>query len=135
MEKTGTKKTKEKQQTKRSPEESRIFQEHKKGIAEFITDKEYKPLKFREMAALLQVPKEEKEELRQVLKELMEEGVIIQDAQSRYKGVSADTLIGIFSGGYFYTGSCCKRSLARRSGTGRMLGTDGIATSDRKSAP
>ena len=98
MEKTGTKKTKEKQQTERSPEESRIFQEHKKGIAEFITDKEYKPLKFREMAALLQVPKEEKEELRQVLKELMEEGVIIQDAQSRYKGVSADTLIGIFSG-------------------------------------
>ncbi len=59
MEKTGTKKTKEKQQTERSPEESRIFQEHKKGIAEFITDKEYKPLKFREMASLLQVPNEE----------------------------------------------------------------------------
>lgn len=79
-------------------EEERIFKEHKEGIAEFICGKDYKPLKFRELAMLLQVPREEKEDLRRILQELVQEGVITQDMQGRYKKIAEDALIGIFSG-------------------------------------
>ena len=47
--------------------------ERKEKILEFIKDKEYVPMKLKEMAQVLMVPKEEQEELQVILDELEKE--------------------------------------------------------------
>ena len=47
--------------------------ERKEKILEFIKDKEYEPMKLKEMAQVLMVPKEEQEELQVILDELEKE--------------------------------------------------------------
>lgn len=75
-----------------------LHEERKESIAAYIGSKEYKPLKFREMAGLLQVPKEDREEFRLILEELLRDGRIILDQQGRYKKISDNILVGVFSG-------------------------------------
>lgn len=75
---------------------SEIFEKRKKLIYEFICDEFYVPMKFRELAILLQVPKEAKGELREVLDELEREGKIRVTQKGKYVKGEARTLKGIF---------------------------------------
>ena len=74
------------------------LEEKKKMVLEFIYDKKYRPLKFKEMALLMQVPAKEKKDLRLVLESLMDEGKIIIDVKGKIKASSANTVTGKFSG-------------------------------------
>ncbi|QHQ62726.1 ribonuclease R [Anaerocolumna sedimenticola] len=75
-----------------------ILDEKKKILLDFINSKEYHPLKFKEIANILQVPRDEKQDLREVLTSLQADGKIDQDTQGRYKLADANTKTGVFSG-------------------------------------
>jgi ribonuclease R len=49
---------------------NKTFEKRKKIIYDFICDDMYVPMKFKEMAMVLQVNKEQRDELRQVLESL-----------------------------------------------------------------
>ncbi len=73
--------------------------EDKKAIIfDYISSKEYKPIKFKEMVGILQVPRNEKDDLRQVLDSLESEGKIMVDEKGKINPLSADLLVGTFSG-------------------------------------
>lgn len=73
--------------------------EEKKAIVyDYIKSKEYRPLKFKEMAGFLQVPRNEKDDLRQVLESLMGDGKIMTDVKGKIKLMSGDAMVGVFMG-------------------------------------
>lgn len=51
-----------------------IYEVRKKIVLEFISDKNYRPMKLKEMCTMLGVPRREREELKQVLDQLISEG-------------------------------------------------------------
>ena len=51
-----------------------LFEKRKKIIYEFICDEFYVPMKLKELSMLLQVPKDQKEELKAVMDSLEKEG-------------------------------------------------------------
>lgn len=61
-----------------------LIEEKKELLYQIISDKKYKPLKLKEFAALLGVPKEEKEFLKEVFDQLIHDGKIILDEKNRY---------------------------------------------------
>ena len=66
-------------------------------LEKMISEEEYEPLKFKELANVLQVSKEKRQELREVLDQLISQGKIIVDSQSRY-GLPGDNIkVGTFS--------------------------------------
>lgn len=75
-----------------------LLEEKKKLVYEYICSKEYKPIKFKEMANLLQVPRNEKEDFRTVLESLVSEGRITIDVKGKFKVADANRKIGVFSG-------------------------------------
>lgn len=75
---------------------SNNFEKRKKLIYEFICDEFYVPMKFKELSMLLQVPKEERGELRQILDELEREGKVRVTQKGKYMKGEARTLRGIF---------------------------------------
>ena len=52
------------------------FEKRKKVIYGFICDDLYVPMKIKEIAVILQIPKEQRQELKEVLDALVEEGKI-----------------------------------------------------------
>lgn len=74
----------------------KTFEKRKKVIYDLICDDLYVPMKPKELAMLLQVPKEEREELRQVLDALEQDGKIYLSKKGKYcKGV-AKRIIGTY---------------------------------------
>ncbi|MBO4281408.1 MAG: ribonuclease R [Lachnospiraceae bacterium] len=67
-------------------------------IAELIKDPKLKPMKFRELAGFLQVPKEERSELSEILYALIREGKVAVDREGRYVCDRSVTLSGEFFG-------------------------------------
>lgn len=67
-------------------------------LIEMIKDPDYRPLKFKEFVDVLQVPREEKHELRDLLNELISEGKIVCDSKGRFKLLGAGVLVGTYSG-------------------------------------
>ena len=61
----------------------KTFEKRKKMIYDFISDDLYTPMKFKERAILLQVPKEEKDELRQVLGMLEGTRIVVVNRKKR----------------------------------------------------
>lgn len=61
------------------------LKKRKKLLLELISSKEYRPMKAKEMASLLQLSKGQKKELQEVLDALMEEGKISASKQGRYR--------------------------------------------------
>lgn len=57
------------------------YMERKKKILQVISDKHYKPLKQKELAFLLQVQPEDREEFREILAELVREGKVLLTKQ------------------------------------------------------
>ena len=74
------------------------LEEKKKLVLDFVSDKKYRPLKFKEMALLMQVPSKQKKDLRLVLESLMEDGKIAIDVKGKIKLQAANVVTGKFSG-------------------------------------
>ena len=70
----------------------------KELIYNYITSKEYRPLKFKEFVSLMQVPRAEKGDLREVLNALIADGKIVIDQNGKYKNAGEGLLKGRFSG-------------------------------------
>lgn len=73
-----------------------IDERKKEMVLAFLKDRSYRPMRFREMAGLLQVPKEERGELNEILDRLIHEEKIAVDLEGRYIPVSATVAVGIF---------------------------------------
>jgi ribonuclease R len=78
--------------------ENEIFDVKKAMLEELFTSKEYKPMRFKDLVALMQVPRASKYELKAVLDQLISGGKIIIDAQGLYKTPGDDMKVGMFSG-------------------------------------
>lgn len=77
-------------------EKEEQFEKRKKVIYDMICDKQYQPMKIKEMAILLQVPKENRQDLKAVLDALMAEGRIEVTAKGKYRKASVKFLQGRF---------------------------------------
>ncbi len=71
--------------------------ERKKKILEFIKDKEYVPMKAKEMAQILMVPKNEVDELKRILEELEEEYKIRKNRKNKYILMDEKYIEGIYN--------------------------------------
>jgi len=78
--------------------EKEILNNKKELLLQVITDKSYRPMKFRELASLLQVPKDERDDLKIVMDSLISDGKIMLDGNGRYKETNGNIKTGIFSG-------------------------------------
>ena len=82
----------------------RIFEQNekerqrKKLICELVAEDMYVPMKEKELAAFMQVPREEKEEFRRILQALVAEGRLQVTAQGRYGKPDDNRLVGIYTG-------------------------------------
>lgn len=75
-----------------------LFDEKKRIMLDFINSDSYEPMKFKEISIFLQVPRNEKQDLRDILDALQAEGKIEQDTKGKYKMADANTKVGVFSG-------------------------------------
>lgn len=74
-----------------------ILQERKKMIYEFICDELYVPMKAKEMAMVLGVPKNQRQELLAVLDALIAEGKIEVSSRGKYTKSEGKFLTGVFT--------------------------------------
>lgn len=74
------------------------LEEKKELVYAYITSKDYSPIKFKEMSGILQVPRTERDDLRQVLDSLCQDGRIRVDERGKIKAANADQITGIFQG-------------------------------------
>ncbi|MBR1390395.1 MAG: ribonuclease R [Lachnospiraceae bacterium] len=72
--------------------------EQKEKIYHFICDELYVPMKAKEMAMILQVPKEQREQLRRILDELVAEGRIELTRKGKYVKSTGTFLTGVYTG-------------------------------------
>ncbi len=68
----------------------------KKVICDLVHDPIYVPMKEKELAAFLQVAKEEKEEFRSILRELLSEGKLMLTVKGKYQKSNGKVLTGTF---------------------------------------
>ncbi len=78
--------------------ENIIDQARKTMMEEFFASDEYKPMRFKDILAILQVPKDEKNDLKVLLDVLISEGKIVLDGKGRYNQPGDNVKIGTFSG-------------------------------------
>lgn len=71
-------------------------EKRKKIICDLLADKLYVPMKEKELSAFLQVAKEDKEEFKAVLEELLAEGKIFMTPKGKYKKGNGSVLTGTF---------------------------------------
>lgn len=72
------------------------FEKRKKVIYDFICDDFYVPMKIKEIAVLLQIPREQREELKEVLDALEAEGKIHVSKKGKYAKGHGERLTGTF---------------------------------------
>lgn len=77
--------------------DQKILQERKKTIYEFICDDLYIPMKAKEMAMVLGVPKDRRQELMEVLDALVADGKIEVSSRGKYAKSEGKFLTGVFS--------------------------------------
>lgn len=75
-----------------------IYEARKQIILDFMNDRQYRPMKLKEMCNILGVPRREREELKLVLDQLISEHEIDIDTKGRYKIANPEVLIGNFIG-------------------------------------
>lgn len=74
----------------------KAVEKKKKVVYDLICDDLYTPMKFKELAILLQVPKEQRDELREVLEDLEREGKIYLSKRGKYVKGETKRLAGIY---------------------------------------
>ena len=72
------------------------FEKRKKVIFDFISDDLYVPMKIKEIAVVLQIPREQRRELKEILDALVEEGKISLSKRGKYSKGHAVHLKGTF---------------------------------------
>lgn len=77
-------------------ESNKSLEERKKVIYDLVRDPIYVPMKEKELAMFLQVAKEEREELRTVLRELLAEGKLMLTGGGKYMKSNGHLLTGTF---------------------------------------
>ncbi len=75
-----------------------ILEEKKEMIYNYMISKEYRPIKIKEMASMLQVPRKEKADFHEVIDSLIADGKIMIDNRGFLKPTSDKLKVGIFSG-------------------------------------
>ena len=73
------------------------FEKRKKVIYEFICDEFYVPMKLKELAILLQVPKDQRNEHKKVLDSLEAEGKVHVSSKGKYSKGESKRLVGTFT--------------------------------------
>lgn len=73
-----------------------LFEQRKKMIYDFICDELYVPMKAKDMAVLLNVSKEERQELHHVLEALMAEGKVELSSNGKYSKGQNPSITGVF---------------------------------------
>ena len=76
--------------------DDRIFESRKQILLDLMNDKQYVPMKIKELAVILQVSREERPQLEQVLAALLEEGKIEINKRGKYKIAEETTVTGTF---------------------------------------
>ena len=74
-----------------------IFEQRKQVIYDFICDEFYVPMKLKELAILLQVPKEQRNELKRVMDRLELEGKVRVTPKGKYIKNENQPLVGTFT--------------------------------------
>lgn len=77
-------------------EQRRQFEQRKNLICELIADEMYVPMKEKELAAFMQVSREEREAFREVLQALLTEGRVQVTKQGKYVKPDANQPVGTF---------------------------------------
>lgn len=77
--------------------EAEELEKRKKVIYDFICDDLYTPMKIKEIAILLNIPKEQRSELEEVLSALVEEGKIELSRKGKYSKAAGRIYSGIFT--------------------------------------
>ncbi len=72
------------------------FERRKKVLYDMICDKQYSPMKLKEIAILLQVPRENREQLKEVLDSLILDGKIEVTSKGKYRKARAKFLTGTY---------------------------------------
>ena len=72
------------------------WEARKKIICELVNDSIYVPMKEKELAAFMQVAKEDREEFREILRELLTEGKLTLTSKAKYVKASSRALVGTF---------------------------------------
>ena len=72
------------------------FEKRKKVMLDFISDDLYVPMKIREIAAVLQIPREQRDDLKAVLDALVDDGKITLSKRGKYSRGEAARLKGVF---------------------------------------
>lgn len=78
-----------------------LVEERKRILLDIINSKGYKPMKIKELAILLNVPKGDRDELKYVLDELVDEGKLYLSKKGKYdkyRTTDENVVIGEFSG-------------------------------------
>ncbi len=75
-----------------------LMRERKEHLLAAMKDPMYVPMKLKELAMLFDVPKEQREELKEVLDVLVAEGRLTLSKRGKYSIPEASVLAGIFSG-------------------------------------
>ena len=78
-------------------EKEEQLERRKKVIFDILNDKQYVPMKLKEMAMLLQIPKENRQELKAVLDALILEGKAEVTSKGKYRRATAKTVTGVFT--------------------------------------
>ena len=76
--------------------DTNIREKRKKVICDLISDKAYTPMKEKELAIVLQVAKEDREEFKSILQELLSEGKLTINSRGKYSRNSGSVLRGTF---------------------------------------
>ena len=74
-----------------------IFEKRKKVIYDFICDDFYVPMKLKELAILLQVPKDQRSELKRVMDALEAEGKVHVSSKGKYSKGEARHIVGTYT--------------------------------------
>ena len=78
--------------------EKELLEQHKQILTELMDDKAYVPMKAKELAILLNIPKSQREDLMEVLDALVAEGRIGVSKKGKYGKAETFSVNGIFSG-------------------------------------
>lgn len=76
--------------------EEMIYNERKETIRKLFMDAKIKPMKFKELCGYLDVPKDERDDLKKILDEIISEGLIVCDKSGQYGLSKARCFEGVF---------------------------------------
>ena len=65
--------------------EKNLLEKRKQVLENLMKDKQYVPMKIKELAIILQIPRENRGELLEVLDELVKDGKIEQSKRGKYR--------------------------------------------------